>query len=158
MLSMMIASAVKRFSATQSPAAKKMLNSSGASTPLPKTLLHVEHIRALAIIQPHACPHAVVELVNDGKHSRRNAKASQDCPQEVLNSDTPGLAGKICPQRGRRCDSLGFAPPIGSINRCHSLRLLLLSYLNHRPRPRWERRATAMTLGSRAMTQPRTKG
>ena len=49
-------------------------------------------------------------------------------------------------------------PPIGSINRCHSLRLLLLSYLNHRPRPRWERRATAMTLGSRAMTQPRTKG
>ena len=64
-------------------------------------------------------------------------------PPRVLHSDTPGPAGKICPERGRRC---------------HSLRLLLLSYLNHRPRPRWERRATAMTLGSRAMTQPRTKG
>ena len=84
MLSMMIASAVKRFSATQSTAVKKMLNSSGASTPLPKTLLHVEHIRALAIIQPHACPHAVVELADDGEHSQWNTKASQDSPQESV--------------------------------------------------------------------------
>ena len=36
-------------------------------TPLPKTLLHIEHIRALATFQPHACPHAVVELANDGE-------------------------------------------------------------------------------------------
>ena len=69
-----IASAVKRFSATRSTAVKNMLNSNGsngASTPpCPKTLLPVEHIRALAIIQPHAYLPAVMELADNGEHSR----------------------------------------------------------------------------------------
>ena len=53
-------------------------------TPLPTTLLHVEHIRALATIQRHAYPHAVMELADDGEHSRWNAKASQDSSQESM--------------------------------------------------------------------------
>ena len=84
MLSMMTASAVKHFSTTRSTAVKKNVEQQWRErTPLPKTLLYIEHIRALAIIQPHACPHAVVELANDGEHSRCNAKASQDSPQEL---------------------------------------------------------------------------
>ena len=45
-------------------------------TPLPKILLLVEHIGALAIIQQHACSHAVKELKDDAKHSRWHARAS----------------------------------------------------------------------------------
>ena len=61
---------------------------------MPKTLLHVERIRALAIIQPHACPHAIVELANDGEHSRWNAKVSQDSPQESAIDGVVGF-GKV---------------------------------------------------------------
>ena len=61
---------------------------------MPKTLLQVEHIRALATIQPHACPHAVVDLANDGEHSRWNAKASQDSPQERAIDGVIGF-GKV---------------------------------------------------------------
>ena len=49
---------------------------------MPETLPHVELIRALSIIQPHACSHAVVELVDDGEHSRWHAKTSKDIPQK----------------------------------------------------------------------------
>ena len=41
--------------------------------------------------------------------------------------------------------------------RCHSIRLLLQSDLNHRPRSRWKRPATAMTLCSGATTLSRPK-
>ena len=58
-------------------------------------------------------------------------------PPRVLHSDMPGPAWKISPQRDRRR---------------HSLRQLLLSELNRRPRSRWKRRETAMTLRSRAKT------
>ena len=51
-------------------------------TSSPKTLLHIERIRALAINQSHACPHAVVQLADDGEHSRWNAEASQGSPRE----------------------------------------------------------------------------
>ena len=54
-----------------------------------------------------------------------------------------GASREISPQRGRRR---------------HSLRLLPLSDLNRRPRSRWKRRATTMTLGSPATTMSRTKG
>ena len=33
---------------------------------MPEALPHIEHFRALPIIQPHACLHAVVELADDG--------------------------------------------------------------------------------------------
>ena len=49
---------------------------------LPETLPHVELIRALSIIQPHACLHAVVELASDGEHSRWHAKTSKDIPHK----------------------------------------------------------------------------
>ena len=71
MLSLMAASARKRFSATRSTAVKNRLH-----MPLPKTLPHVEHIRALPIIQPHACLHAVVEFADDGENSRWHAKTN----------------------------------------------------------------------------------
>ena len=47
-----------------------------------KTLIHVELIRALSIIQPHACLHAVMELADDGEHSRWHAKTGEDIPQK----------------------------------------------------------------------------
>ena len=47
---------------------------------LPEILPHV--IRALSITQPHACLHAVVELVDDGEHSRWHTKTSKDTPQK----------------------------------------------------------------------------
>ena len=49
---------------------------------MPETLPHVELIRVLSIIQPHACLHAVVELADDGEHSRWHAKTSNDIPQK----------------------------------------------------------------------------
>ena len=49
---------------------------------MPETLPHVELIRALSIITPHACLHAVVELADDGEHSRWHAKTSKDVPQK----------------------------------------------------------------------------
>ena len=50
---------------------------------MPETLRHVELIRALSIIQPHACLHTVVELADDGDHSRWHAKTSKDIPQKA---------------------------------------------------------------------------
>ena len=49
---------------------------------MPETLPHVELIRALSIIQRHACLRAVVELADDGEHSRWHAKTSKDTPQK----------------------------------------------------------------------------
>ena len=46
-----------------------------------ETLPHVELFRALSVIQPHACLHAVVELADDGERSRWHAKTSKDIPQ-----------------------------------------------------------------------------
>lgn len=84
MLSIIAASAVKRFSATRSTARceKHVEQQWHEHTRLPETLLYVDHVRAFAIIQPHACSHAVVELAGGGKHSRWYTKASQDRPQE----------------------------------------------------------------------------
>lgn len=80
MLLEMAASAVIRCSATRSTTVKIVLNSNVLSThpPLPKDLPHVEHTRALAIIQPRACmlAYAVVELADTVEHSRWHAKAS----------------------------------------------------------------------------------
>ena len=79
----MAASARKRFSATRSTAVKNMLNSSGASThPCLRPCPTSNFIRALSIIQPHACLHAVAELADDGEHSRWYAKTSKDIPQK----------------------------------------------------------------------------
>ena len=49
---------------------------------LPETFPHVELIRALSIIQPHVCLHTVVELADEGEHSRWHAKTSKDIPQK----------------------------------------------------------------------------
>ena len=49
---------------------------------MPETLPHVELIRALSIIQPHACLHTAVELADDGEHPRWHAKTSKDIPQK----------------------------------------------------------------------------
>ena len=70
------------------------------------TLLHVELIRALAIIQPHVCPHAVVELTDDGEHSRWYAKASQDSPQESAVDGVIGF-GKVDKAHDQRGVLLG---------------------------------------------------
>eukprot|EP00904_Undaria_pinnatifida_P013748 jgi/Undpi1/9503/HiC_scaffold_27.g11959.m1 len=70
----------ERFSATRSTAVKNMLNNSGASTH--PCLRPCELIRALSIIQPHACLHTVVELADDGEHYRWHAKTSKDIPQK----------------------------------------------------------------------------
>ena len=94
MQSMMTASAVKRFSATCCTAVNEMLTGNGTSSPLPKTLLHVEHIRALAAIQPHTCPNAVVELADDGEHSRCYAESSEGSPQESAVDGVTGF-GKV---------------------------------------------------------------
>ena len=57
MVSMMTASAVKRFSAARSTAVNKNLEQQWRDhTLLPTTLLHTKHIRSLAITQPPACP------------------------------------------------------------------------------------------------------
>ena len=34
------------------------------------------------MIQPHTCLHAVMEMADDGEHSRRHAKTSKDIPQK----------------------------------------------------------------------------
>ena len=69
---------------------------------MPKTLLHIKHIRALAIIQPHARPHTAVELPDDGEQSRWNAKVSQHSPQESTIGGVLGYGkvGKAHEQRG----------------------------------------------------------
>ena len=64
-------------------------------TPLPKILLHIERIpTSTPITRPHACSHAVVELMNDGKHSRRYAKASKGSPQKD-SADGPMCFGEV---------------------------------------------------------------
>ena len=47
-----------------------------------ETLSHVELMRALSIIQPHACLYSVVELADNGGDSRWHAKTSKGIPQE----------------------------------------------------------------------------
>ena len=64
---------------------------------LPETLPHVELIQALSIIQLHACLHAVVELADDGEHSRWDAKTSKDTPQK-------GSVGGVIWPAVVRCD------------------------------------------------------
>ena len=49
---------------------------------LSETLPHVKLIRALSIIQPHACLHTAVELADDGEHCRWHANTSKDTPQK----------------------------------------------------------------------------
>ena len=49
---------------------------------LPETLPYVELVPPLSTIQPHACLHAVVELADDGEHSRWHAKTSNNIPQK----------------------------------------------------------------------------
>ena len=112
MLSVMTASAVKRFSSTRSTAVKNVEQQWREHTPLPKTLLHIEHIRELAI-QSRACPHAVVELADDGKRSRWNVKASQDSPQESTIDGFIGF-GKVDKAHEQR----GVLLPRLSLQRC----------------------------------------
>ena len=49
---------------------------------LTKALFHGEPPRTHTVIEPHACPHAVVELTNDRNHPLRHAKAGEYRPQE----------------------------------------------------------------------------
>ena len=49
---------------------------------LPKTLIHGEPPRAHVVVEPHTCPHAVVELTDDRNHPLRHAEAGEYCPQE----------------------------------------------------------------------------
>ena len=48
----------------------------------PETLPDVQLIRALSIIQLHACLHIVVELADNIEHSRWHAKPSKDITQK----------------------------------------------------------------------------
>lgn len=50
--------------------------------PLVKTLFHGELSRALTVIEPRACSHAIVELTDDRNHPLRHAEASACFPQE----------------------------------------------------------------------------
>ena len=54
----------------------------GDHTPSPKTLPHVDLIQALPVIQSHACLNAIVELADDGEHSRWHVNSSKDSPQK----------------------------------------------------------------------------
>ena len=91
MLSMMAASAGKRFSdKTQYRLEKHVGQQWREHASLPETLPHVEIIRALYIIQLHACLHAVVGLADGGEHSRWHAKRNKDIPQKGL------VDGVIC--------------------------------------------------------------
>ena len=82
MLSVMAASARKRFSTARSTAVKNVLNSSGASTHSCRRPCSVNFFLAPSITQPHACLHTLVELADDGEHSRWHAKTSKDIPQK----------------------------------------------------------------------------
>ena len=95
MLSMMTALAIKHLSATGSTAVNKTFSKQWREhTPLLKTLVHIEHIHAFAIIYPHACPRAVVELAKWGENSRWNTKASQNSPQQSAIGGVIGF-GKV---------------------------------------------------------------
>ena len=48
---------------------------------LTKILFHGEPPRAHAVVEPHACPHAIVELTDDRKHPLRHVEAGEYCPQ-----------------------------------------------------------------------------
>ena len=83
MLSVIAASATKRFVGhTQYRREKNVEQQWREHASLPKTLLHVELIRALSTIQQHECLHVVVKLADGGKYSRWHDKTSKDIPQK----------------------------------------------------------------------------
>ena len=82
MLSVMAASASTFFGHTQYRREKHVEQQWPEHASLPETLPHIKLIRALSIIQPHECLHTVVELADDGEHSRWRAKTSKDIPQK----------------------------------------------------------------------------
>ena len=49
---------------------------------LTKTLFHSKPPRAHAVVELHACPHAIVELTDDRNHPLRHAEADEYCLQE----------------------------------------------------------------------------
>ena len=69
MFPVMAASARKRFSATRSTHVRTCWQQWGEPASFPETLPYVELIRALPIIQPQECLHAVVELADDGENN-----------------------------------------------------------------------------------------
>ena len=50
--------------------------------PLTKALFHSEPPRAHPAVEPHACSHAIVELMNDRDQILWHAKTSEYCPEE----------------------------------------------------------------------------
>ena len=50
--------------------------------PLRKTLFHIKPPRAHAVVEPHACLYAVVELTNGRDHILWHAKTGEYCPEE----------------------------------------------------------------------------
>ena len=54
--------------------------------PLTKALFHSEPLRAGPVVEPHACSHAIVELMNDRDHSLWHAKTGEYCPETSLIS------------------------------------------------------------------------
>ena len=47
-----------------------------------KTLFHSKPPRAHPVVEPHACSHAIVELMNDRDHIPRHAKTGEYCPEK----------------------------------------------------------------------------
>ena len=50
--------------------------------PLAEILFHGEPARALVVVKPHTCPHAIVELADDLNYLLRHAEAGEYFPQE----------------------------------------------------------------------------
>ena len=50
--------------------------------PLMKTLFHIKPPRAHAVVEPHACLHAIVELTNGRDHILWHAKTGEYCSEE----------------------------------------------------------------------------
>ena len=54
---------------------------------LTKTLFHDEPPRAHAVVEPHACLHAIVELNSNRNHPLRHAEVGEYYPQECSVDD-----------------------------------------------------------------------
>ena len=50
--------------------------------PLTKALFHNEPPRAHPVVEPHACSHAIVEMMNGRDHIMWHAKTGEYCPEE----------------------------------------------------------------------------
>ena len=96
MLSMITASARKRFSGTRSTDVNKLfMQQWHEHTLFPKTLPHVTLLQALPIIQPHTYLHAVVELVGGSERSWWHTETSTDSPQKGSVGDRVIFLGDL---------------------------------------------------------------